>query len=124
MTTTNSISEAQIESFTPIAKRSSLANAYRQTLETRKESIREDLSRMLNLLPSNRIEELISSLRQIPINLVNDNDVVVYLSGITLQSLGWIFETTSWRNGVIYIKDITTDSQLVIMDHLEIILES
>lgn len=125
MNTTNSISETQIESFTPIAKRITLADTFRKHEAERKEAISRDLSRMLNLLPSNRIEELIESLRYTAINLVNDNDVVIFISGFTLQSIGWIIETTSGRgNQIKYLKDIATDSQLVIMDHLEIILES
>lgn len=121
---TNSISEAQIESFTPIAKKLSLADTFRKHEAERKQAISRDLSRMLNLLPVNRFDELIYALRQNPINLVNDNDVVIYISGIFIQSLGWIFETTSDRNNIVYLSNITTDSQLVIMDHLELILES
>lgn len=118
--------DLQPESFTTIAtQKTTLAQAYRNAIASRNQSIRDDLGKQFNLLPTNGIDRLLHRLKSTAINLVDDQDVVVYLEGITNVRGEWVLETTSHRLGsMTLLSQVTIEGLLVIMDHTELILES
>lgn len=112
------------EFFTPITrikKETPLYDAHVSLLEAWKQGLQDDLTRHLNLLPLNHFDELVHSLRTTPIEVKNDSSVVVYIDGISIQSIGHVFELL-YSDRMIRVSDITYRSQLVILNHLEKLL--
>ena len=112
------------EFFTPISrikKETPLHDAHVVALKAWKQGLQDDLTRSLNLLPLNQFDELIHSLRTNPIEIKNDSSVVVYIDGISIQSIGHVFELL-YSDKMIRVADITYRSQLVILNHLEKLL--
>lgn len=110
--------------FTPIAsikKETPLTDAHKQAMQALKQGLQDDLTRMLNLLPLNRFDELVASLKTTPIEVNYDNSVTVYIDGISLQSIGHVFELL-YDSRVIRVQDISHRSQLTILSHIERII--